>query len=354
MKNFLILNDVHLGVSRVAGTTPASAAALKSFIQWSLAGVMMDNKDKDILILGDLFDSFTVDSKELLQAYNSLTLWLAVTGRTLHLVAGNHDVSAKGEKLSSFHFLSSVLKSQFGSRVVVYEPEFAAVADGVYVIPHCSNQDLFELELAKALDVEPGSLLLHCNVMNPFAERSDHSLNLTEEWCERLTAKHHLIVAHEHQRRTLNMGKGISVLGNQFPSSVSDCLSKGSQNGAKFAHVFEQGKLTPQETWNADGSVGYINVDWQELATVGEQMFIRVSGNATAEQAADVITAIAKFRSKSECFIVTNAVVVQGINDMDQMTESSLEQIQSFNVLGALLELLNEKEQKTIKELLND
>ncbi len=353
MSDFLIMNDLHLGVARVTGTTPTSASALKEYLQDEFKVTIHEHLDKDLVILGDLLDGFTIEGRELVEVYFTFASWLLASGRTLHLIPGNHDYSAKGDKLSSFHFLGQILSAQFGNRVVVYEPEFSTISEGLYTVPHCLNQDLFELELAKALEAESGDLLLHCNVMNPFADKADHSLNLTESWAERLTAKHRLIVAHEHQRRKVPMGFGIHILGNQFPSSVADCLDIAGQRGMKFAHTLdEQQILDIVPTWSANEDIGFRQVDWQELGSVSDRGFIRVTGHATAEQAAEVITAIAKFRSKSQAFVVTNAVVVEGVNNMGALTESSLEAIQSFNVLGALMELLEPAERKVIEEIL--
>lgn len=359
MKPLLIVNDVHLGVSRVAGTTPASATALKRYLQNAFSDLIIGNKDKDLLILGDLFDSFTVESGEVLQTYNTLMSWMLVSGNKLTLVPGNHDWSAKGDRTSSFHLLAEVLLAQFGDRVQVCKPEFTRLGNNLYAVPHCANQDLFELELARAAVAPPGFLLLHCNVMNGFADRSDHSLNLTQEWCETLTKKHFIMVAHEHQWRVLNMNKGLVVLGNQFPSSVSDCMDKSSQEGAKFAYVIEGTDKTGYEynamrTWWADqDGAGYSEVDWQDLPGA-KAKFIRAVGHATASQAVDVISTIAKFRGRSDAFIVTNAVEVEGMENMEGIGSACLDQIQSFDVLQALLDLLNEKERTVIQGILND
>ena len=54
MKPLLILNDCHIGVKRSAGTTPASALALRRYLLDSFRSLLPD--DKDVLVLGDLFD----------------------------------------------------------------------------------------------------------------------------------------------------------------------------------------------------------------------------------------------------------------------------------------------------------
>lgn len=364
MQPLIILNDVHLGVNRSAGTTPVSALKIKEYVQDVFQNFLLAHKHHDILILGDMFDGFTMDASTILEAYRSLAAYLLAGGKTLHLVPGNHDWSAKGDKVSSFHMLSKFLQSRFPSQVVIYEPEFNRVRDNIYTIPHCANQDLFELELQKAYnhdlklegDRDKAYLLLHCNVMNPFADKSDHSLNLTDEWSKRLAAKFDVIVAHEHQSRSVESDPSdphsnpIYVLGNQWPTSIADCLN----NDAKFAHVIKDGGVERITTWEASSDIGFCQVDWQEISQVSEDAkFIRITGKATSAEAPEVISMIAKFRSKSEAFVITNAVTVEGVGDMGEMAQLSLEQIQSFDVMKALLDLLDPDERTLIQEVMS-
>ena len=370
MRTLLILNDLHWGTQRGAGTTPATAALLKQFLFDQSRQVFMQHLDKDLLINGDLFDKFSEDEATIEQAFRILHDWLEASGRMLHLVPGNHDFSAKADKLSSFHLLGSILSAAHPDQVRVYGSELTKVQTGVWVIPHCLNQDLFDMELEKALEMsgEIGRLFLHANVMNPFAEQADHSLNVSEEMARRFAETPvQLIFAHEHQRRCITFnGKSISqksdfdpsadiiVLGNQFPSSISDCLPHGraQDDGRKFAHVLSDGGWEQVQTWTNEGN--FTRVDWRDLGSIGDEMFVRVEGTAEQSEAADVVTAIAKYRSKSNAYIITNAVKVAGVNSIKGFDGISLEDIRKFDVKEALLELFTTEERAVIEKCLEN
>ncbi len=370
MPSLLILNDLHLGTQRGAGTTPASAAALKQFLFDQTRSILDQHKDKDVLINGDLFDKFSEEESTIEQTFQIFHNWLRKSGRKLHLAPGNHDFSAKADKLSSFHLLGSILTAAHPDQVTVYAPELSKVQHGVWVIPHCLNQDLFDMELEKALEIagEIGRLFLHANVMNPFAEQADHSLNVSEEMARRFAETPiQLVFAHEHQRRCISFnGASISqktsfdpsadiiVMGNQFPSSISDCLphGKAQEDGRKFAHVLTEGGWEQVETWtNLDN---FTRVDWRDFSTVEDEMFIRVEGTAEQSEAADVVTAIAKYRSASQAFIITNAVKIAGVSNIEGFDGISLEDIRKFDVREALLELFEPEERRVLEKCLED
>ena len=346
---YTILNDLHFGASRMAGTTPESRAALKTWMLESNSQFIQTQcTDSDLIVLGDLFDNFTVDERDVLDVYNLLNGFLESSTHNLYLVGGNHDFSAKAEKLSSFHLLSSILSEQYFHRVVVVDKGFVMFnrAD-IGVISHVFNQDLFERELGIAFDVMPeGSfLLLHANLDNGFAVKADHSLNVDREWIGRFRDKGITCVfAHEHQQKVF---ESIVVLGNQFPSSIADCLG----NTHKCANVIEDGAIRPITTWTAAGS--YAEYEWDELADVEEKyQFIRVVGEASASQAEAVINAISTLRRKHNAFVITNAVKIEGMAEMDGLSDLNEDSIKSFNVLEALLAELTDREVATVKEIL--
>jgi hypothetical protein len=353
-----VINDLHLGVTRVAGTTPASAAALRNNLQESFYRLVNQHLDKDIIILGDLFDSFTVDAGEIWSTFSTLSSWLdssAGMGTRLILVAGNHDWAPRGAQVSSFHLLAAILETLCPSRVRIVDTDhgLSTVAERIYVIPHVPNQDLFDIELNKALELPDGYLLLHANCANFFAEKSDHSLNVNEDMLAKLAKKHRVLFAHEHLHRELAWSKTVTVLGNQFPSSVSDCLAhgEGQKDGKKYAHVIESDLgLTRIETWSEAGS--YAEIPWTELGEDDGDEFVRVVGQATAAQAADVINAISKYRQRSAAYVVSNAVEIEGIAGVDELATASLESVRAFDVLGALLEVLDPEEAKVIREVM--
>jgi DNA repair exonuclease SbcCD nuclease subunit len=332
-----LINDTHLGVSRTAGTTPKSQAALREW-QFEQFESLLNTAQGQLIINGDLFDTFNVDNAALLRTFQLLEAWCTSSGnRRLVLVAGNHDLSKDSGKLSSFHLLGSLLP-QHKTRVVL-EP---AMLDGdIYVIPHLPNQDLFDVAL---LNVPSSSklLLVHCNYDNRFAQQADHSLDLSREQALRMPCP--IIFGHEHQQRRELDGK-VLVVGNQIPTSVADCLGPAR----KYLCHIQNGHATPQP-W-LDIPLHYAQVDWRELKAFTKRMkFIRVCGEASAQEAVDVLTAVSRFRSKSEAFVVTNAVKIEGADIMEGVAQS-LENATSFDVFEAVLSMLDEQERAVVRRL---
>lgn len=343
-----VLNDLHIGVQRSAGTTPTSSWALRQYVLDYFKS-LMDKCTGDLLINGDMFDGYQIPYSDLLEAFKITNEWLKL-GHKLYLSAGNHDLSTNSTKLSSFEFFCMVLKSSHPERVVVIKGA-ADIGEGRYVISHVPNQDLFNLELEK-VPSDCKFLFLHCNYDNKFAQEVDHSLNLSANQAETICKNGTVIVlGHEHQGRTIRFADctgTVEVLGNQFPTSVADCLG----NDAKF-----MGEIR----WRADGLLRiyswyakdtYAQVDWQELASFsGKHRFIRVYGEAQPEQAADVVNAISKFRNKSDAFVVTNAVKVMTADGQMEFAESA-EQVKAFDVMAALLEMLTDEEAAVVKSVM--
>ena len=349
----LILNDLHIGVQRTGGTTPQSALALKNYLRESLRS--LQPYDGNLTINGDLFDKFEVDTAEVIQTYDILAAWLAEdTDNHLNLVQGNHDANPRGAKISSFHLLAHFLQSRFGKQVRLFDKGFTNINTQLWCIPHVPNQDLFAVEVDKACKMKGKNkfLLLHCNVKNTFAEHSDHSLNLTDPMVtELMKAGWTLIVGHEHIGYELRGGR-IIVVGNQFPSSVSDCIGDPD----KFALRIVGTSTEYLKTWSAknehDGEIEYAEIDWRELGDSSAK-FIRVVGDATAAEAADVVTAISRYRQRSGAFVITNGVKVDGVAAIEELTLDAVTNVRQFDVMSAILEQLDEKEQEVVKGLLN-
>jgi len=336
MQNLTILNDVHIGAQRSAGTTPTTAWQLRQYLLEEFEKLV--NCAGSLVILGDLFDTGHVPMADLLRTWEILRRHCS-SGAPLYLVQGNHDLEKTLTTLSSFQFLCKLLQAEFPTVTIVDSPQ-PTHNGSTYIVPHLANQELFDLALQAVPKCD--YLLLHCNYNNGFATESDHSLNLSLEQAAALPVKH-IIFAHEHQARTALNGK-VFVCGNQIPSSVADCLG----NAAKYLTEIGPKGLTRVETWNRKGN--YSEQDWQSLSDDGSK-FIRVVGEASADEAAAVVSAISKFRSKSKALVITNAVQVEGTADGEQI-QVSLEQVKSFDVLGALLECLDEREQGVVRKLL--
>lgn len=355
MRPKLLVNDLHLGVQRTGGTTIESALALRQYLLNATEQLIAAHTDKDLIINGDLFDAFAVPLWDLLGAHRILRQWLVATEvswNRLYLGRGNHDWSKDSTKLSSFDLLGQILRAEFGERVgVVTEP--MQLESGLWMIPHMPNQEAFNEALAAAEKLESCLVLLHANYDNNFATASDHSLNVSKEQAARIVARDcALVFGHEHQARRAQGGQ-VYITGNQFPSSVADCL--GNPENEKHAHVLEfdgvaDWQVLPVKTWDADD---FAEIDWQAPAADSAARFVRVVGTATTEQAADMVSVIAKLRQRSTAFVVANAVKVEGVADMADLP-ASMEDVRAFDVLGFLLEQLEPAQADVVKRLLSE
>jgi metallophosphoesterase superfamily enzyme len=358
MTKYLILNDTHLGAKRQGGVTPQSQEALRGFLQAEFVKALSHEADQ-VIIAGDLFDGFHVSLDDVAECYSSIA-WALEQGKCLTLVSGNHDFRPRGGDLSSFNFLAEVLCAQFGDKVQLINSDagLSPIGDGIWAIPSMPNQDLFDLELEKAYGLRTGTiagdglvdLIVHANYANAFTQHSDHSLNVSKEFARKFTeAGGRILFGHEHVAKT-DLGGKVVIFGNQFPASIADCLG----NTVKYAHFLDsKGGLFNVSTWNASGHNGYREVDWRDLDIANDQGvgFVRVVGHASSAEAELVVDAIAKYRSKSQAFVVGDAVAREGLEGLGTMEDVSLEDIQGFDVFGALLEGMNERETETLKGL---
>ena len=340
------INDLHVGVGRSGGTTPASAYALRMYVLDELFKLLQQTND-DLVVNGDLFDSFLVPMHDFLQTYFMFRDWLIKhPGKRLILVPGNHDLSKNATLKSSFDALAMLLYSEFRTRVAVVNEPTTMHYEGVtyHFIPHMPNQELFDLALTR-VPVGTKYLFLHCNYDNKFAMQQDHSLNLSPDQA-RAAPVERIIIAHEHQRKIALTGKVI-LPGNQIPTSVADCLGNADKHYLRLL----PDKIEHIPVWQRDKV--FTRADWRELVNVGpDWQFVRVEGTATAAEAGLVVQQIAKLRSTHKAFVISNAVQIEG-NDLSKLSVS-LEQIKQFDVLTALLKYLSPAEGKVVKKLLEE
>lgn len=343
MTKLTIINDTHLGVTRTAGTTHTSAAKLQSWMLRHFDSLLNQCRDSNLLINGDLFDRFEVDKGIEFCVYARLLVWLKENPRqVLFLSAGNHDLSKDSSRRSSFINLCKYLSiSGCQERVCIMEEGVNLITDGVGVIPHVPNQELLEANLEAALQIEGlHTLFLHCNFDNPFAAQTDHSLNLSAERAQQFAEKGvQLVLGHEHHGRHLG---NVRIIGNQIPSSIADCLDP---NKVKQYAVLEGRELTLHDFMPVDDV--FAEVDWQ-TDTLPDKQFIRVTGEATYEQASEVVQRIAEWRKSSDAFVITNAVKVGTLD-----TQTALPDVQSasFDVWKMLLEKLPENLREFAEEV---
>lgn len=347
MTRYLILNDLHLGVQRNAGTTQASGEALRAYAHRKHEGLLALANDGDTVIVnGDLTDAYNVPLAQAVEIYAALNEWLNSQPHSkLILCLGNHDLSRVSTTLGTVQFLGALLQSLYPDRFRLIQGA-EAISDDVYAISHVPNQDIFDLELGRVPEGVK-TLLLHCCYDNNFAVQSDNSLNLSREQAKGFRERGiTMILGHEHQQRDLMSGF-VRVAGNHFPTSVADCLG----NDTKRCLVIENGEITEIETWSMDSAEdGYAEIDWQELSTPSPAKFIRVSGSAEPAQAADVVRAISTLRQRSEAFVITNAVQITAQEGLEDVV-AGVEDLRSVNIVELLMEMLDEPQKAAIKKL---
>lgn len=351
---YTVVNDLHLGVIRSGGTTQESAAELRKWAMDQYRYLLPDGAG-NVIINGDMFDTYMVPMSDLLDAYQITCDWLGSGDRTLTLIPGNHDLSKNSANIGSFQFLAHLLMARFPDKVVyLVGGNWINEDDGLYAISHVPNQALFDLELDRVPEGVK-TLLLHCNYDNTFACASDHSLNIMRDQAKVLVKRGvTLVLGHEHQGRTI-MNDKVIIVGNQFPTSISDCLAhgEGQKDGTKYLLEIDGEDMELIPTWTRGQAVGgYAEADWQN-PDVGNADFIRVTGQATAAQAAEVIKVISKLRQSLKAFVITNSVKIEGAGDDAELAES-VEDIRSVNVIEMLLETLDEEQQVVVRRLLSE
>jgi hypothetical protein len=352
MKQTLVISDLHLGVSRSAGTTPQSAAALKAHLHAQFAKCLRTGPSR-VIINGDLTDTYDIGLGDAIEVYAALDEFLSLSGgREVLLSCGNHDLSKDSSKLGTVSFIGRLLEMKYPGRFTLVDRPMET-GDDIYIIPHVVNQAVFDMELAR-VPASAKYVLLHGNLDNPFAGQQDHSLNVTREQAKSLIDNGATVVfGHEHQGRKAFGGRLI-VVGNQESSSVSDCLAHGDGqlDGKKYALILSTEGPALVQTWSQEDN--FAQVDWRFITQwVGSEKFIRVNGNAEADEAADVIKAISAFRQKSDAFVVTNAVRVAQLVDTDNV-EVSAEDVRSVNVVQLLLETLTEDQAAVVRTLMEE
>lgn len=344
MRKLSVINDVHIGALRSGGTTPASAYKLRQYLLAGYEALLGLCADSDVLINGDLFDNTVVASTDLWQTVQITNAHLQNNlHSTVWCAGGNHDYPKTMTQMSSFQLFCKVMTALHPARFVAVHAPLLVAAHDLYVIPHVTNQDLMDLALAEVPAVK--YLAVHCNYANKFAEQQDHSLNMSSGQAGKLPVET-IIFGHEHQRRSELQGK-VVVVGNQIPSSVADCLG----NDAKYMLCIQPTKLEHMPVWEAKGS--FARVDWREIAdTPPDAQFVRVQGDVTPAEAPAAVNAISKLRSTHNAFVITNAVQIE---ERDSKGEKiTLEQIQGYDILKALLKRLSPEQGEVVKELLKE
>lgn len=332
-----ILNDIHAGAIRSAGTRPDTQLALRERVTAELKRLLPESGD--LMLLGDLFDTGNVPLLDVLTVHQVLDNWLTEhPTATLYNVVGNHDLNKTSNVLSSFQFLGRLLCRYGNSRYVhIEEPTMTPWG---YVLPHMLNQEQFDIALGRVPQCT--YLFVHCNYDNHFAAQSDQSLNISE--AQALASKaERIIFGHEHHPR--DIGK-VLVPGNQIATSVSDWLQPTDKRYLVIADDFSRSYHVAAKRADEFAEVGYADLATYE----GKADFIRVVGSTDSENTSAVLTAINKFRRTSDALVITNAVHIETAGEVVQF-EEVLASAESFSVMQALKPFFTDEEYKILESL---
>lgn len=355
----IIINDLHIGAKRVAGTTQESAARLRFYLQECFESIL-GSADDDIAVCGDLFDTHQVPLSDLLVSYSAIADWLRSSGRRIYLLAGNHDLSKSSIELSSFEMMARLLIPLFPEQVVYMQGGgWVNEAQGIYAITHVVNQAEFDLQLER-VPAEVKTLLLHCNFASPFAEHADHSLNLTRETAKKLVERGvQIIIGHEHHPSSFFGGK-VLIPGNQYPSSVADCVTpEGRIVSEKHClRISADGSVEKIRTWQHTDDVGFVDIPWGHLEgqTLRDaedfQGFIRVSGKAEPEEVAEALKRISRLRQKSRALVIANAVRAVTRDSGVEEIADSIDDVRKVDVVQLVLDTLTPAQAEVVRAIL--
>ncbi len=355
----LVINDIHIGVKRVAGTTPESAAKLRNYLLETYEQLL--HLHDDVLVNGDMFDTYNIPLSDLLNAYSISAEWLQQDSkRRLRLVPGNHCLSKSSVDLSSFELMARLLVPLFPNQVSYLQGGGWVDEDrGIYVISHVVNQAEFDLQVSR-VPASAKFLMLHANFSSPFAEHSDHSLNLSSDQARSLIDKGAtLIFGHEHLPRTLFGGK-LRIPGNQRPSSVADCVTPDGRAVREKTCLLIQadGSIETIPTWSQNDVHGFRDIPWNHLE--GETLldaesfegFIRISGKAEPEEVAEALKRISRLRQKSSALVITNAVRAITRDSGVESIAESIEDVRKVDVVQLVLDTLTPEQAEVVRAVL--
>jgi len=304
-----VLNDLHLGVQRSAGTTVSSRQALHAFQIQQLHNLLNeDYQNIDyVLINGDLFDTFNVSTSVFFDTFRVFKGFLMRKGSPkLIFSEGNHDLSKDNQKISSLRLLYAILAEEHEVTYISEKPvNFSAQ---VLIVPHIRRQEDFEehLEtLCEQTEPLPSFIFLHANYDNPFAGAFDHSLNVSAELAHKLQVRgSHLIFGHEHQRR--KVGDKLLITGNQIPTSIDDV--RFGKDKIYVVVDTNTKEVTEIPCWEG---TKFVSQNWRELNSEAvDAPFVRVTGEYQSTEALQVVDILARLRKESTAFIVSNQTEV--------------------------------------------
>jgi len=275
-------SDPHLGTNRRANTTVASREKLQDVIHGML--YTLTQKPGKHVLLGDLFDTYRVPEEVMLQALTCLD------GIDLAL-AGNHDILNDADAVGSMQLMAEIFPGAIKHNAyneAKWHFDLYEGGTGIWAIPHCTTQALFEEALQGAMEGAESNtggtkiLLLHCNYNRPPEFMSETELNLSQEDALILMdIFDYVLLGHEHESNTVisTKTKGVlEVIGNTFPTSFSDISDKRSL-------VFDTKTRTMESVTHWTAADHSLEVQWNGLPeNLDGIQFLNLTGKVASEE----------------------------------------------------------------------
>lgn len=319
-----IYSDPHIGKNLVSHTTQDSRRRLREFIALNTCTVVDDfGQEGTVLCSGDLFDTYQ-NSEEVLHS----VLWAA--DRTDYILAGNHDVVNVKDRKGTLDIVGTV----FDGKVVPCKfgkPYIRAIAMSVpptedtvlvVMVPHHSNQELFEQALEASENVandHPGKAILitHCNYDSEFVN-DDVTLNLSQRRADKLLKSFdYIFLGHEHNHRT-DLDDRVIIVGSPHPTNFGDISDK-------FVVSWDgEGSPIRKQVWSK--SKHYLECHWANLAEniTPEHQWVKLTGEIPpsdihnlAKFIRDAWKHYSPFAIKSEVKILSGEASASDFHDHD-------------------------------------
>ena len=296
------IGDLHLD-KRPSHSTKASAQRFTDLQMATIEKAMQVDDDTRIIQMGDVFDTFEVNSSTFVKA-------LALSENFAFIVGGNHDYSNDSSKTSALENLSG----QVGQDIVVrngWVSEPFGPRTTLYVLPYYATQALFEAAL-KELWVEVNKfpahtniLCLHVNYNNPRAA-SDIENNLTADLAKKLleTSFDYIISGHEHNGSS-HFHNSLLMVGSVLPHSFAEMETKRC-----LEFETETGKMTSIDLWRPAGH--YLQTDisgFLSLPDTTELQFIEVTGEILPAQLRELAAKMSKLLGGDHVISIKNSTV---------------------------------------------
>lgn len=334
MKNIMFVSDTHIDQRLRSGTTVTSREKLRQ-IRFETLMSVLDNPPEscNVIDAGDVFHAPTVQDNV------GLSYALRYLYQVDHVIAGNHDLSARIDVTSTLHAIADSVDTK------VHVSPFAGAAklhivDDFVLLPHVRNQEVFLAGLEKAMATEAKYLVTHCNILLGEKLLTPTTLNLDAEWMDKLANRFtRVFIGHNHKPAEYNGGRIVSI-GTPYPSSFSDC----HHDGRVLMYNTETDKLQSIYTYRAADEYTLISPE-DPIPVEDCPQFVRLIGDWNPER---LIQVYDELYAAGALAIKVEGMVAEDV-DMDR--DEVLSALSALDFKDLVSAILTEEDQKLLEEI---